>query len=184
MVRSAYHMEMHRLAQDRGEGSSANDHVEVWKTIWGLHAPPVLKNFCWKVCNNLLPTKVNLHKKKIVDDPSCPFCKAEPKTFFHSLWGCPAAIPVWQEGGKRLQKMSCALMDGMGLFLYLLEMLDSDELVEAWTVVRMIWIRRNDFVFNGVFTPPIQIRFLHMQVAVKKLLPETGQRIDWCGKNP
>lgn len=149
---------MHRLAQDRGEGSGAKNHAEVWKTIWGLQAPPVLKNFCWKVCNNLLPTKVNLHKKKIVDDPSCLFCNVEPETVFHCLWGCPAAVAVWQEGGrKRLQKMSCAFTDGMGLFLHLMERLDPEELVEAWTVARMIWNRRNEFVFNGGFTPPLQI---------------------------
>jgi len=155
-VRSAYYMELNRLAQDRGEGSGANAHVEVWKTIWGMHAPPVLKNFCWKVCNNLLPTKANLHKRKIVDDPLCPLCTGEPETVFHSIWGCPAAVAVWQEGVIRFQKMSCILTDGMGLFLYLMERLDPEEFVGAWTVARMIWMRRNDFVFNGVITPPTQ----------------------------
>jgi hypothetical protein len=37
-----------------------------------------------------------------------------------------------------------------------MERLDPEELVEAWTVARMIWMRRNEFVFNGCITSPIQ----------------------------
>jgi hypothetical protein len=156
-VRNAYHMEMNRLAQSRGDGLGANNHVEVWKTIWGLSAPPVLKNFCWKVCNNLLPTKVNLQTKKIIEVSSCPFCNAKPTTIFHYLWGCPAAVAVWQEGDKKFQKMSCDCTDGLGLFLYFVGRLDLEERVKAWIVARMIWNRRNDFVFNGLFSSPMQV---------------------------
>jgi hypothetical protein len=94
-VRCAYHMEMRRLAQERGECSGVKDLSELWKTIWGLNAPPVLKNFSWKVCNNILLAKENLFRKKIVADPWCPFYHIEPGTIYHCLWGCLAAIAVW-----------------------------------------------------------------------------------------
>jgi hypothetical protein len=38
-VRSAYHMEMRRLAQERGECSGVDNSGDFWKTIRGLNAP-------------------------------------------------------------------------------------------------------------------------------------------------
>lgn len=123
-------MEMHRLAQERGECSGVDNLGEFWKTIWGLNARPVLKNSSWKVRNNILPSKENLFRKKIVADPWGSFCHIEPDTIYHCLWGCPAAIAVWQEGGWKLHKMSCAPTDGKGLVMHL-ERFDPEELVEA-----------------------------------------------------
>jgi len=88
-------MEMRRLEQNRGESSNVDGAKEVWNTIWGLQAPPVLHNFLWKLCNNLPPVKENLYRKKIVSDPWCPLCNCEPETSYHCLWGCPTAVAVW-----------------------------------------------------------------------------------------
>lgn len=56
-----------------------------------------------------------------------------------------------------MQKMACAPTDGKGLLMYFMERLTPEELLEAVTVARMLWTRRNDFVFNRSFTPPLQI---------------------------
>jgi hypothetical protein len=68
-VKSAYHMEMQRISQERGECSGEYGGGMVWKAIWDLKALPVLRNFCWKVSNNLLPNMENLFGKKIVPNP-------------------------------------------------------------------------------------------------------------------
>jgi hypothetical protein len=68
-VKSAYHLEMKRLAQENGESSGENGGGEVWKAIWSMKPPLVLKSFSWKVSNNLLPNMVNLHKKQIAPLP-------------------------------------------------------------------------------------------------------------------
>lgn len=158
-VRSAYYMERSRLAQDRGEWSGVDNSGEIWKTLWGLNALPVITNFCWEVCNELLPTKENLFRRKIVTDPWYPLCTAKPETIVHCLWGFPAAEAVWQEGGRKFHKMSCAPLDGKGLFTYFLEHFDPEEVVEALIVARMIWWRRNDFVFSRGFTPLAKLMF-------------------------
>jgi hypothetical protein len=49
--------------------------------------------------------------------------------------------------------------DGKGFFMCFMERFDPEELVEALTVTRMIWSRRNDFVFNKGFTSPAQLMF-------------------------
>jgi hypothetical protein len=36
----------------------------------------------WRACQNILPTKDNLVKRKIIQDPLCPICGLEPETSF------------------------------------------------------------------------------------------------------
>jgi len=145
-------MEMRRLSQERGESSGSHGGENVWKSIWDLKAPPVLRNFCWKVSNNLLPNMVNLLWKKIVSNSLCPICTREPESTFHSLWRCLSAEAVWQKCSRRIQKLSCEDMDGRGLLLFFFENLSNEEVLEAITVARMIWLRRNSFVFGRGFS--------------------------------
>jgi hypothetical protein len=84
-VRSAYHMEMRRRAQEQGESSSADGNEQLWQFIWSLPTTPVLRNFCWKLCHDLLPTKLNLFSRKVVADPICPICNGELETIYHCL---------------------------------------------------------------------------------------------------
>ena len=47
--------------------SSSTDGVKsFWKSIWYLKVPNKVKVFLWRACSNVLPTKVNLQKKKTV----------------------------------------------------------------------------------------------------------------------
>lgn len=119
----------------------ADSSEEVWKVIWSLQAPPAFRSFCWKVRNNLLATKSNLFSKKIVNDPICPLCQSEIETIFHCLWGCLAAVGVWQEGSRKIQKLSCHSTDGRGLLLFFLDRLEAEEMLEALTMNRLIWHR-------------------------------------------
>jgi hypothetical protein len=64
------------------------------KKLWHLHVPATLKKFLWKVSNNIVSTKANLHSRKIISDPLCPICGREPETVFHILWTCPSSVAV------------------------------------------------------------------------------------------
>jgi hypothetical protein len=106
-VKSAYYQEKKRIAQTEGECSGTEEREDVWKILWSLQAPRALKKFCWKMCNNLLPTKENLFSKRITQDPLCLICLSATETIVHSLRHCPLAEAVWQECGRRIQKLSC-----------------------------------------------------------------------------
>jgi hydrogenase maturation factor len=58
----------------------------------------------WRACHDLLPTRVNLYKRKIINDPMCPLCGLVEETTTHVLWLCSAASDVWSMGDMRLQK--------------------------------------------------------------------------------
>jgi hypothetical protein len=129
----------------------------VWKELWKLEVPPAVKNFWWRVCQNVLPTKDNLFSKKITPDPLCPICLKEPKTLYHILWQCPSSMAVWQEGSRRLQKLAIEEVDDVGLLQFLWTKLQGSELQEALFISRLLWMRRNNLVFRGEFSSPFQV---------------------------
>lgn len=92
-----------RFSEDKGE-YFMEDHLEANHSKCGKK-----KNF-WRTSHNLLPTKDNLLKRKVVDEPMCPICEKEPETVFHALRGCPAAMDIWGCSERTFQK--CAIVGG------------------------------------------------------------------------
>lgn len=129
----------------------------MWKLFWPLQLPGVLKHFVWKLSNNALPTKENLCRRKIVTDPLCPFCSSTVESAWHAIWACPAAVAVWQEGHRQIQKLALSESDGFELVQQLMEKLDPNILCEALSMARQIWFRRNGFVFGNSFNSPMQV---------------------------
>jgi hypothetical protein len=58
---------------------------------------------------------------------------------------------------RRIQKLFISKSDGLGLIQQLMEKLEEEEFIEAITMARMLWLRRNTYVFDGVFTAPTQL---------------------------
>jgi hypothetical protein len=46
----------------------------ILKTMWNLKIPNVAKMFMWRACQNLLPTKSNLLRRRVVEKALCPIC--------------------------------------------------------------------------------------------------------------
>jgi hypothetical protein len=156
-VRSAYYLELARRARDRGESSRSQEVSGVSSSLWSLQALGVLKHFVLKVCNNAIPTKDNLYRRKILQDPLCPICANQVETVWHILWDCPASVDVWQECHRKISKLSLVKSDGLGWVQQLMAKLDSNVLLEALSVARCIWLRRNGAVFRQGFADPRQI---------------------------
>jgi hypothetical protein len=114
----------------------------------------LLRNFLWKVSLNLLPTKDNLYRKKIAQDPLCPICLQEQETTGHIQWGCRPSQAVWQESSRKIHKISLAEDDGMALLQALHEKLEEHDFIHVILMARLIWLRRNSFVFDRLFSPP------------------------------
>jgi hypothetical protein len=93
-VKSAYHLGKEIQALEEGQCSHVEEGVDVWKAIWALQVLNSVKLFMWRARHNLLPTKINLVQKKVVDDSSCPCCGMPEETLCHALWECPTAQDV------------------------------------------------------------------------------------------
>ena len=83
--------------------------------------------FLWQACNNILPAKENLWKRKIIDDPLCSMCQSEVETVGHTLWSCTVARDIWLECDARIQK-SCSEEDAFcNILLRLFDRLPNEE---------------------------------------------------------
>jgi hypothetical protein len=153
-VKSAYHGAMRRAQQLQPESSSHGGKEEVWGRLWKLFVPNAEKNFLWRACHDILPTKERLYKRKVTKDAICPICTVEVETSFHILWSCPSAIDVWNGSIKKFHKSSVDGPTFCGVVEEMVRLCDEDELRLFVSIARRIWFRRNEVVHGGPFTHP------------------------------
>ena len=60
-MKSAYYLQLELKDKEVAGCSTREDGGGVWRIIWGLKIPNVEKNFLWRACNDILPTKVDLY---------------------------------------------------------------------------------------------------------------------------
>ena len=106
---------------------------------------------------NILPTRDNLHKRKLPVEPGCGFCCQNSKTAEHVLWTCPFARNVWALYRGKLQKCSNAATDFFSLFRVLVDKLECDELEKWATVIWALWTTRNRFYIERTQWHPKRI---------------------------
>ena len=63
-VKSAYREVLRMKERSRIEHSTAGQDRHHWKKIWTLNVPPKFRNFLWRACSNILPTRENLSQLK------------------------------------------------------------------------------------------------------------------------
>ena len=68
--------------------------VQVWSILWMLNVPKKIKVFGWRACQNILPTRANLRRRKVMDEDVCMLCLREAETGVHALWDCAVARDV------------------------------------------------------------------------------------------
>ncbi|KAJ0096619.1 hypothetical protein Patl1_27305 [Pistacia atlantica] len=156
-VKSAYHLQVESQISSRGQSSSAANDNKKWKKLWKLPITNAEKLFLWKACQDILPTKCNLVKKRVIEEPFCTSCCLEEEDVLHALWGCVAAKDIWSSCSRIFQKMNNNFTDFRELVMVLLSKLEEKYLAEFGVVVSKIWQRRNEFTFKHYFSTPSQL---------------------------
>jgi hypothetical protein len=93
-VRSAYHLGKEEHERRVAQSSQASTGHELWKALWAMEVPNAVKMFAWRACQNILPTHLNLRKRRVIEEANCPCCGVEEESLIHALWSCPAAQDV------------------------------------------------------------------------------------------
>ena len=128
LVKSGYHAARQLQKMDTwAETSSGPIGVQVWSKVWKLNVPNKIKVFGWRACQNILPTRANLRRQKIIEDDGGILCSREAETGVHALWDCVVARDVWAGSLVRLQKWSSGQQDVLQLFQELLTRLTTAE---------------------------------------------------------
>ncbi|XP_041025335.1 uncharacterized protein LOC121265715 [Juglans microcarpa x Juglans regia] len=143
--------------ETRGSTSPERKDADQWKNVWALEVPGGYKHFVWSALNNALPTRSNLLKKKVCEDPWCPSCKREEEDVQHALWCCPGAADVWAVGWSPIRKWLNQFIDFSSLWEDLSNRLSPGCLVRVVAIIRGIWRRRNTFVFEDKFASSSQV---------------------------
>jgi hypothetical protein len=137
-VRSAYHMQMEIVSCTEGACLEIGKRNLVWKRIWSLSVPNSEQNFLWRACNDILPTKENLCRRKIIKDPMCIICGMEVESRLHILWQCPSAMDVWCVGCPKFQKSPSVSYDFLEVVEGLFDKCTREEMKLFCSIVRRI----------------------------------------------
>ena len=60
-----------------------------------MNLPNKTKSFAWCVCRNIIPTKMNLWHRQVIDEDMCEACGSGRETSGHIFWECQTAWDVW-----------------------------------------------------------------------------------------
>jgi hypothetical protein len=156
-VKSAYFIGRSLKEEARGQCSYAGNLPDIWKDLWNLKVPGKVKMFAWRACQNLLPTRENLCRRRVIQDPSCPCCGLAVESVIHCLWSCPAASDVWGDLLSCFQKCSSFQFSFMHLLEYCFQTFEKDKVELMLVVARNIWLRKNSLIFQGSFLSPNRV---------------------------
>ncbi|XP_023899322.2 uncharacterized protein LOC112011176 [Quercus suber] len=121
----------HMLAKDaisKEESSEQRTENRVWSQLWKLRVPNKIKIFGWRACLNILPSKVNLARRKILIDATFGVCQRFPETVSHAIWSYSAAQDVWASANARIQKCGGEFDEFLHLFQFMMSKLSLEEL--------------------------------------------------------
>ncbi|XP_042942922.1 uncharacterized protein LOC122277108 [Carya illinoinensis] len=136
--------EMDKIRRSRGKSLMEKQVDHIWKKIWELEVPNMVKAFLWKAANELLATKKKLYQKKIVKDPICPICHREEELVMHK----------WRRAEGDFMALWEKLMDGF----------DREKLEVVAIQMRNVWLRRNTFVFENRLSCPKRLLLSAIEV--------------------
>jgi hypothetical protein len=153
-VRSAYYIQMEMNKSGLATCSMNRESTDFWKKLWALKVPNNQKKFLWRASQEILPTKGNLWRRNITDDPLCPICGLTEETAFHTLWQCPAAMDVWSLGSMKIQKCSFTGPSFRQVVIGIMQKCETEDVVLFVGLAKRIWMRRNDLVHGGLFASP------------------------------
>ena len=111
-----------------------------------MQVPNKIKNFIWRACRNSLPTKENLVRRPIIENPLCDRCSCANKSTMHTLWLCGELDVVWEDLSLWSCRNTLNFITFKGLLSWLIKHQHHVELfsVTTWS----IWTQRNQVRLN------------------------------------
>ena len=114
--------------------------------LWSLYVPNKVKNLMWRACRNAMPTKANLVRRTISDDPLYNRCHEAHETALHAIQMCKEVDVIWADPELWSCRREVHFLNFKGLLSWMIEQQNNAELfaMTAW----MIWRQRNQVRLN------------------------------------
>ncbi|KAL0009468.1 hypothetical protein SO802_010970 [Lithocarpus litseifolius] len=153
-IQSAYKVARRIQGEDRAESLVSSASTKIWHVLWNLKIPNKIKVFGWRACIDILPTRANLVRRRVLTDDKCPICLRESENTIHAIWECAAVQDIWAGSCRKLQKRCSGVADVMQLMECLCDRLTRKELELFWVQAWLAWNQRNRVVFGGNLMDP------------------------------
>jgi hypothetical protein len=149
-VRSAYHLGLCINDLSKGQCSRGLEKL-IWKFLWSLKVPNQVKASTWRACHDILPTKSNLLKRKVIEEDICPYCNLEMETLVHAIWLC--LTPRMYGGDSKSCFQKCSMLCNSFKFLFeeCMFRFSKKDMELFINIARKIWPRKNALIFLRFF---------------------------------
>ncbi|XP_057425744.1 uncharacterized protein LOC130719122 [Lotus japonicus] len=165
----------HAILFNSDEASSSNPSPHsLWTKIWGAETQPRCKEFMWRTIQNAIPVKLNLFRRGIPTDLTCPLCGEAQESTCHAILTCPEVRSIWFLSPLGLH---INLGEGMDLRSWLdLTLSSLPEIGQNWvfSVAWAIWKRRNLWVFDQKRLTPEQVINQASSMNISEAEPREG----------
>ena len=151
LVRSGYQLLCELDDQNRASGSDMASMKAFWRRLWKMKVPNKIKKILWRACSDALPTRCNLLRRKVLDDPTCPQCGIESESTLHALWECSQLRSVWDKVFGWIRKDYPSVSQVTNLVALVPE--HTNQLDLFATIAWFIWGRRNKVRCNEPSVP-------------------------------
>ena len=162
-VKSAYKMiQTQQLRSSRGQSSNYSQCNKIWKATWAAKVCNKIKTFIWRAYRDILPTKVNLTRRKILLDAGCDCCEVGVESTDHILLSYTYSDMVWKSTclwGNMSHSTNLSFVDVAD---QIMQKKNDPEIAIFFTTSWKIWNKRNE-AYNG--TPHPNPSFLARFVA-------------------
>ena len=132
-IRSAYHVSHKQLSKFNVRECSNNTRMKsLQKSIWKFHCPNKIRNFIWRACKDILPTKTKLRDREIPVEVECDLCGGV-ETAGHTFWGCDFVAAVWQMANVKAPGLMTNPSNFLDLFWCIMEAKPNQDLEASAT---------------------------------------------------
>nr|GMD36019.1 putative ribonuclease H-like domain, reverse transcriptase zinc-binding domain-containing protein [Ipomoea batatas] len=123
------------------------DDYWLWK-LWNMQVPPKVKNFCWQLASQFLPTRDALNSKHVACALQCNMCHNHDETALHLFANYRETTIMWNSLGLPINQ-HCN--DNISDWFFLnISSLKEDCLCKFAMACWGLWCSRNDSVWKGV----------------------------------
>nr|XP_023870298.1 uncharacterized protein LOC111982908 [Quercus suber] len=151
-VRSAYWV---AVEMSKGVGNGAcfdgRQNRKFWRMIWELATPQNIRHFTWRACRDILPTKANLVRRRVLMEDLCDGCKLALENSNHCFWTCKFACEMWESSKLALPfepDRDCSFKDLMWV-LFMEEDSTPEKAAKVATYAWALWGNRNEVRVGG-----------------------------------
>ncbi|GLT59332.1 hypothetical protein SLA2020_321580 [Shorea laevis] len=154
-VRSGYHQAI--CMRNHSVDPSSSTTSFRGRQIWVLNIPEKVRLLVWSAYRDILPTMMNLQRKRVAVDLECPMCHMDIETVNHCFMACPVARAVWLGSPLSLRVSELHADNFAGFFEAMTATLGSEQLELFCILCWKLWSCRNEALWEGKTMEPRQI---------------------------